>query len=58
METISYNLSTEVISLWDNKIYLDLDLKNVDDTQGAEGEEDKVELSETEKQKGFLLLLK
>lgn len=58
METISYNLSTEVISLWDNKIYLDLDLKNVDDMWGTEGEEDKVELHEKEKQKGFLLLLK
>ncbi len=36
-DTISYNLSTEVISLWDNKIYLDLDLKSVDDMRRGRG---------------------
>lgn len=51
-DRIFYNLTTKVISLWDNKIYLDLDLKNVDDWVGGLL---KVELSDVEKCEGFSL---
>lgn len=37
-DSISYNLTTGVISLWDSKIYLDLDLQNVVEMRKAKKE--------------------